>query len=130
MGASIALPVAPKESEWQGKILSPIGLSILTIINSWVMSEDGKADAHGGFAETIPLLVLNDTTSFIAWRDRVLKRLEYFHPYDEEDESMGNLVAREILDPTFRLEGGNQGDLVKNTLESISLTDNPFIEQL
>ena len=43
MGAQIALPPEPIESEWEGKILSPVGLSILTIINSWIMTEDGQA---------------------------------------------------------------------------------------
>jgi len=130
MGVPIALPPEPKESEWQGKILSPVGLSILTIINSWLMAEDGEADAHAGFAERLPLLVLNDTAPFIAWRDQVLKRLEHFHPYSDEEESMGNLVAREVLDPTINIEGTNQDNLVKRTLDSMNLKENPYIEWL
>ena len=129
MGASIALPPELKESEWQGKILSPIGLSIQTIINSWKMAEDGEADAHAGFAERLPLLVLNDTASFIIWRNEVLKRLIRFHPYDD-NEPIGKLVAREILDPKINLDGVNQNDLVKRALEAMSLKENPYIELL
>lgn len=128
MGAPIALPPAPKESEWQGDILSPVGLSILTIINSWLLAEDGKADAHAGFAERIPLLVLNDTKSFVKWRNEVLKRLVYSHPYD--DESMGNLVPREILDPTIELDSINQIEFVQRTLDTVDFEGNPYIELL
>lgn len=129
MGASVALPPDLKESEWPGKILSPIGLSIQTIINSWKMAEDGEADAHAGFAERLPLLVLNDATSFVIWRNEVLKRLIRFHPYDD-NEDMGKLVAREILDPTINLNSVNQNDLVKKALETMNLKENPYIELL
>ena len=130
MGAPIALPPEPIESEWQGNVLAPVGLSMLTIHNAWQLAEDGEADAHGGFAERLPLLVLNDTEPFIAWRKDVLRRLERFHPYDEEDESLGDLVAREILDPTINLEGSEQNELVKHTLETLDLDGNPYIERL
>ena len=89
------------------------------------MDNDGR---WAGFAERIPLLVLNDKSPFITWRNQVLKRLEYFHPYNEDDESMGDLVAREILDPAFKLDGVNQNDLVKRTLESMDLSNNPYVK--
>jgi len=130
MGAQIELPPEPKESEWKGKILAPVGLSILTIINAWLMAEDGEADAQAGFAERLPLLVLNDAAPFIAWRDQVLKRLVQYHPYRDGDESMGPLVAREILDPTIDLGSINQEDLVKRSLDSMGLNENPYIKML
>ncbi len=130
MGAPIALPPDPIGSEWQGKILEPVGLSLLTISNAWRLAEDGQADAHGGFAERLPLLLLSDTKPFTIWRSKVLQRLERFHPYDEEDEFMGNLVAREILDSTIDLEGVNENDLVKRTIKTMALNENPYIEWL
>lgn len=129
LGAPIAIPTDPVFDEWQGKILSPIGLSILTILNAWRMVENDRADAYAGFAERIPLWVLHDTQPFISWRDIVLQRLIRWHPYDE-NTAIEPLVPREILDPSIDLDGINQDALVKKELNRIGLENNPYISKI
>jgi hypothetical protein len=130
MGAPIAIPLDVVEKEWPGKNLAPVALALITINNAWRLSENGEADTHGGFAERLPLLVLKDPQPFIVWEKKVLKRLEYFHPYDEGDGSMGALIAREILDPTIDLKGIEESELVRRTIEAMNLKNNQYVQWL
>lgn len=127
LGAPIALPPFPDSSQWQGKVMSPIGLAIVNAMNTWYMAEDGEADVHAAFSAKVPRHLLNDQVErYIDGKHKVLVRLKTLFPYNDDDDSMEALVPMAMLDPDWDPDGKDLASIAVQELNEIDL-DNPLI---
>jgi hypothetical protein len=69
--------------------------------------------------------VLADSSSYIEWSEKILKRLETFFPYNEEDP-LGDVVPREAVDPEFDFQVIQTEELVNNFLSKLDPGVNNF----
>lgn len=129
LGAPIALPPFPASSQWQGSVMSPIGLAIVNALNTWYMAVDGESDVHAAFSAKVPLHLLNDQVEhYVDWQHKVLVRLETLFPYNEEEDGMGPLVPMAMLDPGWDPDGKNLASIAVEELSEIDLLGNPLID--
>jgi hypothetical protein len=129
MGNQEALPGQTVNREWLGPIRGPMNMALMTVLNTVFLSEDASAAYTGAVAELIALLVLNDATPFLNWRDQVLDRLMRDFPRDE-DSPDGPPVPREILDPSFAFSDDMRERLISAFLRDIDYKANPLIDHL
>ncbi|HDH04683.1 MAG TPA: hypothetical protein ENH01_03075 [Nitrospirae bacterium] len=129
MGNEYVQPEGMEESEWKGPIRGAIDLALLTIVNTWNVSEYGSAEQEGGFAAQIALLVLQDKSLFLDWQEKVLQRLIKYYPRDEEAPD-GPPVPREVLYPSVDLETVQSDQLIKAFLSKVDYKSNPFLKDI
>ena len=126
LGAPMALPHFPDSSQWQGKVMSPIGLAIVNTINTWYMAEDGEADTHAAFSANVPLHLLGDQVElYIVWQHKILARLATLYPYNDDD--IEALVPIATLDPGWDPVGKDLASIAACELSEIDLQRNPLI---
>lgn len=126
MDKRILAPVETVEAEWQGKILAPMDLALMTVLNTYYTSADGDGALESAFAERISLHVLNDRQDFLIWRESVLPRLALHYPRDK-DNSWGAPIPREALNPLAPLTPEMTMKYVTDFLSRVSLKTNPLI---
>jgi len=128
MSLDYATPPESNEEDWKGPIRGAIDLSLMTILNTIISIEGGEAHVDAAFAELIPLHVLLDPTPFIKWRKIVYDRLTLLSLRTEND-TLGNPVPREALDPGVEVSISSSPYFVSQFLEKIDPETNPFIRK-
>ncbi|SEJ03067.1 hypothetical protein SAMN04244572_02497 [Azotobacter beijerinckii] len=126
MDQRIASPAETVEAEWQGRILAPMDLALMTVLNTYYTSADGNGALEAAFAECIPRHLLDDRQAFFAWRKAVLARLLAHYPR-QEDDPWGAPVPREALDPARPLTPEAQEHYVADFFSRLSPGANPLI---
>lgn len=126
LDTGIASPLAPNEDEWQGSVLAPIDLAIVSILNTYYTTEDGQGAIEAAFSELIPIQVLFDKTPFFVWREKILNRLKTHFPRQENDH-WGLPVPKEALNPDLPLDTELIKQYAASNLEQIFNTKNIFI---
>ncbi len=126
MSKEIMLPPESNEDEWQGRILAPVDLAIVTVFNTVNQTEYEIPDLDAAFAERIAIYVLGDSEPFLKWKSAVMPRLESLFPRDGKDP-WGLPVPREVLDPTVELRPEILMNLVNRFLKSLHYDSNKFI---
>ncbi len=128
LGAPMALPPFPDSSQWQGKVMSPIGLAIVNALNTWYMAEDSEADVHAAFSAKVPLHLLGDQVElYVVWKHKILSRLATLCPYNDDD-CMGALVPMAMLNTDWDPDGKNLPSIAVQELSDIDLQGNPLID--
>jgi hypothetical protein len=115
--------------EWEGPILGPTCLSLLTILNTNYGFDENNAELDAAFAEQVALHVLPRHELFVHWRDVILNRLMKLAPVDAAPPP-GTRLPRQVLDPSMKIAPQSLDALRKQALEQLDLIDNPFSEPL
>src|SRR5262249_62057333 len=89
----------PEDEHWLGPLRGALRLAIIFTLEAMV-DADGCSDVarSADRASTIAQRVLSAPGPCLAWRGRVVERLEGLYPFDQADP-MGEVVPREALDP-------------------------------
>lgn len=101
-----AIRFRPIDREWQGPIRGPLELVIIIANDAFESCEEqASSEAAPAWMSQLAVHVLPDAAPFLAWRERVVERLERHHPweYDEHDyflehDFRGAPVPRELFD--------------------------------
>jgi hypothetical protein len=126
MGIDAALPPETDNENWQGVILGPINLALMTVLNTIYLAEQGPPVQNGALAAEIAKHVLNDTEKFDKWRDDVIHRLiKYSSRIEEYPE--GRPLPCEILNPKYEYDEDKRMNLIKKSVYSIDFKINPFL---
>ncbi len=120
---------APKpfnEHEWQGKIRGAVELSLVTILNSYYLTEEEGAEVEAALAELIVLHVMADTTPFLNWRSKILPRLASIYPRNSSDV-WGEPIPRQFLDPSKDMGRDERLRMVREFLDGLSSKENDLL---
>lgn len=117
----------PTFEEWMGPIRGPLSVALLIICEAvgTLVHETEQAVPVlyiGNLAEH----VLPDAEPFLAWREQVLERLLQLYPWNS-DESLGEVVPREALDPVFPFKLELTESLIRDFLAGLDYQANPFL---
>lgn len=129
MGRAEALPPETDHEDWLGPVRGPVNLSLMTILNTVYLSENGPPIQNGALAAEIALFVLTEKPLFLAWQQAVLKRLLIYCPRNPNDPN-GPPVPREVLDPSVEINSQNAPMLIQATLNSADYQSNPFLKDV
>jgi hypothetical protein len=125
----IDTPPPPTNSDdWEGLVLGPSNLALMTVLNTIYLSEDGPPVQNGALAPQIALHVLPTTAPFLEWQEASLGRLTRFCPR-EADRPDGFPLPRALLDPTIDLAGLDITSQLGSEAREIDVTDNPFLSK-
>ena len=124
-----ALPEELDDEEWEGPMLGPVCLALVTIVNTKYGFDEDNAELDAGFAEQVARHVLPDPAPFFRWRDAVLQRLLSVAPADAAP-APGMRLPRQVLDPDEPIDSAMLNVLRKRALDEIDLADNPFVARL
>jgi hypothetical protein len=117
----------PPDQYWLGPIRGPMRLAIIFTLEAMV---DGDACGDVGLsadrAVNVALRVLPDQRPYLAWRERVVQRLERLYPFDPEDP-MGDVVPREAMDPDAEFDVTMTEKLVNRYLRALNPGVNRFL---
>lgn len=128
LGAPMALPPFPDSSQWQGNVMSPIGLAIVNTLNTWYMAEEGEADVNAAFSAKVPMHLLGDQAErYVVWQYKVLARLATLYPYNDDD-CMETLVPLAMLHTDWDPDGKDLPSIAVKELSEIDLQNNPLID--
>jgi hypothetical protein len=132
MGRDEALPPATEHDDWLGRVRGAVNLSLMTVLNTVLLSEEGPPVKNGAFSSVIAEHVLAPEeiqASFHPWRDKVLKRLLRHAPRDPKAPD-GNPLPREILDPAVVLSDADLPRLIQGFLGRVDVAANPLLARL
>jgi hypothetical protein len=114
----------PPDEYWLGPIRGPLRLAIIFTLEAMV---DGDACGDVGLsadrAVNVAVRVLPNADPYLAWRERVVERLERLYPFDPHDP-MGDVVPREALDPDTEFDVALTNELVNHYLRGLSPSAN------
>jgi hypothetical protein len=125
MSDRYALPDEFREEEWLGQVRGPIDLSLVTVRNTVIGTEEGDSHLDASFAELIPLHILPDPEPFYAWREHALKALTQFT--SATTTQRGDPVPRELIMDSVDAQHLSSGELVNRFLDSADPAQNPFL---
>jgi hypothetical protein len=122
---SFALTDPPER--WAGPVKRPV-LRALELIDFAVDAAE-RDDVPADISATLARLaehVMDDPSPLRAWQEAALSRLRALYPFDPE-ESLGDVVPREALDPGRAFEPGETPRLIADLLTRLHQSDNPFL---
>lgn len=126
MDKGYEVPSPLKEEEWQGPVLGAIDLALVTIINTYMSTDEGDPVVEAALGELIALHVLEDAEPFKVWREQLLKR--FFQLYRRSDTDIwGKPVPREALDLNMQIDLKNYEGFVKAFLSSLDTKENQIL---
>lgn len=126
MSPGHALPPESEESAWQGPILGPVDLALMTILNTAIGFEDDNAEVDSAFAAQLAIHVIASRQAFLHWRRVVLHRLRRNFPIDSDDRC-GSPVPREALMIGLPFDPCSNGAYVHEFLADVDASSNVFI---
>ena len=120
-------PWEPPDEDWLGPIRGPLSIAML-IIKEAVMTAifEFSPGIAPSYISNLVGYVLKDRTPFLRWRELVLNRLKKFYPLNLE-ETLGEVVPREALDPDFNFSPEFTEKLINKFLGSLDYKTNPFL---
>jgi hypothetical protein len=96
-------PPETEEDEWTGPCLGAVDLSLMTVLNTIIVSEDGPAGDDSAFASSIVHHVTPEKRRFLQWQSAVVDRIQVLFPRSDTDPD-GGPVPREALDPNVSID--------------------------
>jgi hypothetical protein len=113
--------------EWTGPVRGPIGIAIRRVVYAIQQAESGLDPGWRACrASKLAEHVIMDSTPYRNWRERILDRLEALYPLDP-DETLGEVVPREALDPEYLFSVDQTESLVNQFLARLDYNINPFL---
>ena len=130
LGGSDTPPPPTDDQEWEGPVLGPINLALMTVLNTIYLSEDGPPVQNGALSAQIVLHVLPTSArgAFLAWQATVLNRLSLTCRRRPESPD-GGPIPRGYLNPAIDLATYNASSEVQHDLASISVATNRFLRR-
>jgi hypothetical protein len=129
VSADFGVPPELDDDEWEGPVLGPVGLSLITILNTRYGFDEDNAEYDSAFAEQIALYVLGKSADFYVWRNLILERLQDCFPRTERDRAEERL-AKQVIDPTVSFDKSVLPTLRKETLRNLHLDGNKFVRKI
>lgn len=112
--------------QWAGPVRRPVRRAIELVQDSVeAMRLDQSPAACGSTLSALVLHLLEDPVPFRQWQHAVVDRLTQLYPLNP-NETMGEVLPREALDPTRPFDIEQTQDLVQNFLDRVSQAENPF----
>jgi hypothetical protein len=113
--------------DWRGPVYGPVGLAVRRAVVAVAEAERaGEPAWRAGSACKVAQHVINDPTPYRKWREQILTRLERLYPLDP-DETLGDVVPREAMDPDRQFDPSETETLVNLFLAELPFSNNPFI---
>jgi hypothetical protein len=117
----------PEDEDWLGPIRGPLRLAIIFSLEAMVdLDACGDVGLSADRAVNVALRVLLDPGPYLAWRERVVERLESLYPFDPRDP-MGDVVPREALDSDVDFRPEMTEELVNRYLRRLTPEANRFL---
>jgi hypothetical protein len=117
----------PTDERWLGPIRGPLRLAIIFSLEAMVDADAcGDVGLSADRALKVALRVLPESRSYLAWRDRIVPRLEKLYPFDPGDP-MGDVVPREALDSDVDFRPEMTEELVNRYLRRVTPESNRFL---
>lgn len=120
--------LADSPEKWAGPIKRPV-LRAIELIQFAVDAMDrdqSPAEIAATSAKLATHLWGHDVMPFLKWQGRVVARLLEHYRLDA-DETMGDVVPREALDPEHSFDPANTQDLINDFLQRLCGSNNPFL---
>lgn len=126
MDKRIQSPPETVEADWQGRVLAPIDLALMTVLNTYYASGEGSGAAESALSGCIALHVLDEKADFQAWSKAVISQLSRHFPRRESDP-WGAPISREALIPGVTMTDTERMESVQRFLASINQAKNPLV---
>lgn len=125
MSAGYEVPEELEGEYWTGPIKGPIVLSLLTIINTVYGFDEGNSEVDSSFADAIVRTYCGESTSYLKWREELVRRLSIF----TERTSGQERLPREVVD--FRINildvVSNRKHYIGNFLSGLDVEGNKYL---
>jgi hypothetical protein len=113
--------------DWSGPVRMPVWRAMsLTEFSITEAEQDGAPSRGAVLIAGLAQHVMADSKPYLDWRDRVMERLETLYALDPED-TMGEVVPREALDPDFDFNPAQTELLVNRFLAGLDRRANIFL---
>lgn len=117
----------PLQAGWEGPVMGPIRQALMWVGDAIEQVDDDLEPAESGATlARLSEYVLPIPDAYHFWCHQALARLEKFFPLDEKD-SKGDVVPREVMDPSFDFRVNAIEHLVNSYLSRLDREDNPFL---
>lgn len=128
LGGSNTAPPPTDDEEWEGPVLGPMNLALMTVLNTIYLSEDGPPVQNGALSAQIVLHVLPSSArgAFLAWQAAVLQRLSSVCRRKPEDPD-GGPTPRGYLNPALDVAALVASSEVQRDLARVSVATNRFL---
>lgn len=115
------------KKEWIGPVKGPLGIIMIRIITVIQEAKD-NAEPHliAVWITNMAKYLMSNPVPYLKWREIVIKRLEQFYPKNP-DETLGDAVPREVLDPDFDFKIEMTEELINKFLAGLDYKTNPFL---
>lgn len=115
------------EEQWIGPIRGAIGTAMESIQYTLQQAEeDGDVESGGAWLTNLAQYVMNDPQPYQRWRDLIIDRLGSAYSRSP-NETLGEVVPREALDPGSDFDVGRTESLVNRFLAGLDYRFNPFL---
>jgi hypothetical protein len=116
-----------EKDEWAGPVKRPLWVAMTDVRFAISQAEeDGNPSLGAAWIANLAQYLMTDLTPYEKWRDRIMKRLEALYPRDPE-ETLGEVVPREALDPDFDFNVEQTETLINQFLSRLDYRSNPFL---
>jgi hypothetical protein len=116
------------KSEWSGPVQGPIGIAMTRVMYAIEQtSENAFPELRAAWITNLASYVMPDRAPYLQWREQIMKRLESYYTRDPDD-TLGDVVPREALDPDFSFRPEQTELLVNRFLARLDFTTNPFLK--
>ena len=113
--------------DWSGPIKGPLGVAMIRVMYAIQETEvDGNPELFTAWIAKLAPYLMTNPVPYRHWLKRVLERLRALYPRDP-DESLGEVVPREALDPGFDFRLDQTEALVNRFLTGLDFESNPFL---
>jgi hypothetical protein len=115
------------KKSWSGPIKGPLGIAMTRVMYAIQQAEEDEVpELRAAWITNLVQYVMTDPTPYQNWRERIIERLERLYPRDP-DETQGEVVARQALDPHYNFEIEQTESLINQFLASLDYKANPFL---
>ena len=119
-------PLPFDEVDWKGPVRGAIDLALVTVLNTYYTTDEGRPAVQAAFADSLAAHVHNQDLAFREWRNLVVDRLTVFAKRSADDP-WGLAVPREMFDPGIPMTSDRAATFVQDFLSSVDTVTNPLI---
>jgi hypothetical protein len=115
------------EKQWTGPLKGPIGIAMTRVMYAIQQAqEDGDPELRAAWITNLAQYIMTDPVPYQTWRERIMERLEAIYPRNP-NETLGEVVPREALDPDFDFNVEQTEPLINQFLAGVDYRSNPFL---
>lgn len=126
MSDGFEAPPEMEDEDWKGNVRGAINLALMTVLNTIYGIEDESPEPEAAFIDKVALHVLNADPLYIAWREKVLQRLEKLYPRAKRNP-LGSPIPREIINPEITVPLEEADTMVDAFLKKVEKESNQFL---